>query len=48
MFERSWKRVSSWLRSLDFDHACTVILVLLSYALIAFIGGLAAILWRIV
>lgn len=48
MFVRSWKKVSSWLRSSQGERVIIRIGITIGYALLAFIGGVAAILWRIV
>lgn len=48
MFERSWKRALSSLRSSQGERVMIRIGVTIGYALLSFIGGVAAILWRIV
>lgn len=49
MFARSWKRVSSWLRRCNAERVCAVAsVVIVGYALLAFIGGVAVILWGVV
>lgn len=48
MFARSWKRVSSWLRRCSVERVCAVLSVIVGYALLAFIGGVAVILWGVV
>lgn len=48
MFARSWKRVSSWLRRCNTERVCAVASVVIGYLLLAFIGGVAVILWGVV
>jgi nitrate reductase NapE component len=48
MFERSWKKVSSWRRKRPSEGVANILLVIALYTIIAFVGGLAAILWGIV
>lgn len=48
MFARSWKRVSNWLHSSKGERVLVAVGIAIGYALLAFVGGVAAILWRIV
>lgn len=48
MFERSWKRASNLLRKCGSERVCTIIFTAIGYVLLAFVGGVAVILWGVV